>query len=54
MVTYSQNEDFMKKIMVSNALTEAIDYIRYNFTPEEIFYERDLRQWALDNDFIET
>ena len=54
MVTYSQNKDFIEKMLVNNALNEAIDYIRDNFTPEEIFYERDLRQWALDNDFIET
>ena len=32
---------------------EIIDYIRMNMRPEDVFSEAELREWALDNGFIE-
>jgi hypothetical protein len=32
---------------------EIIDYIKMNKRPEDIFSESELREWALDNGFVE-
>jgi hypothetical protein len=33
-------------------LDEAIDWIKSNLNPEDVFDERDLRQWADENGFV--
>lgn len=33
---------------------EIIDYIRMNKRPEDVFSESDLKDWALDNGFVEN
>ena len=32
---------------------EIIDYIASNKRPEDVFSEAELREWALDNGFVE-
>ncbi len=32
---------------------EIIDYINSNKRPEDVFSEAELREWALDNGFVE-
>lgn len=32
---------------------EIIDYIKSNKRPEDVFSEAELREWALDNGFVE-
>jgi hypothetical protein len=40
------------KIGSSISLDEAIEWIKSNMNPEDVFDDRDLRQWADDNDFV--
>ena len=32
---------------------EIIDYVGRNMRPEDVFYDDQLREWALDNGFVE-
>jgi len=31
---------------------EIIDYINYNFTPEEVYSDEELSNWALSNGYV--
>lgn len=48
MATHSENVDFMRSIMSSCLLDDAIDWIRGNLHPDEVFYEPELKEWAID------
>ena len=52
MPTYSENRDFVEAIVTSNALECAIDWIKSNLTPGDVFSIDELSQWAYDNGFI--
>lgn len=30
-----------------------LDWVETNFTPGQVFYEKELRDWALSNGFVE-
>jgi hypothetical protein len=54
MTTDKQDTDFQDFIVRSHptkALEPAIEWIRNNLTPEDIFSEKELERWALANDF---
>lgn len=54
MTTYSQDEDFLKAVVGGTALLEkAIDWIKDNLGPDEVFDESELQAWAKDNGFVE-
>lgn len=36
----------------SSSLSDAIDFIAHNFSPEDIFSERDLDEWAERNKYV--
>ena len=40
------------KLGSSIQLDEAIEWIKSNLNPEDVFDDRDLRQWADENDYV--
>lgn len=37
----------------SDLLDKAIEWIQKNISPEDVFDEKDLKNWALENGFVE-
>lgn len=52
MASVSENEQFVRDT-VGYPLDEAVDWIKGNLTPEEVFTEDQLRWWAEENGFKE-
>jgi hypothetical protein len=51
--TSKEDEDFIKEMLSSTLLELAGEYIAENFPPEDVYTENQLRDWALDNGFVE-
>ena len=45
-------EMVLGEIASSIQLDEVIGWIKSNLNPEDVFDEKDLRQWADENDFV--
>ena len=52
MASHKLNKMFSEHILPRYPLDEAIDWIRANLTPEDVFYSLELIDWALDNGFV--
>ena len=51
--TKKQDDDFVRNVIDTSVLLEsAIDWIRDNLRPDEVFTDAVLREWALDNGFV--
>ena len=46
MTTHNENESFAKEVMVYNPLDSAIDWIKTNLAPDEVFDSDALEEWA--------
>ena len=46
-----RNNDFVDHMMSSTFLDEALQYIKDNLHPDDVFDHKQLSQWAWDNDF---
>lgn len=55
MRTTSQQEDkdFARALDFGPILEQPADYIAENFPPEDIYEERQLREWAIEHGFVE-
>lgn len=53
MATVKQNDDFARSIFPIYVLDEAIEWIKKNLSPEDVFDHAELRDWAERNDFVE-
>lgn len=53
MTTRIQDKEFRDSVIAITLLDEAIEWINDNLTPDEVFDEDKLRQWALDSGFAE-
>lgn len=49
MAGYKENEDFTKSILSFAPLDDAIEWVRTNMNPEEVFDKRELIEWAKTN-----
>jgi len=49
--TWQQEEDFMKAT-TEFRMDEAMEWIRNNLYPEDVFNEEALEKWAENNDYI--
>lgn len=45
-INVKQNQDFSDTIMPMDLLERAIDWIRGNLSPEEVFTVNELEEWA--------
>jgi hypothetical protein len=48
----AQDRDFINSIISSSLLEETIDYIKSNFSMEDIYGVEALEEWAKENDYI--
>lgn len=54
MATYNENKEFTESVInVAGLLDDAIDYIKSNLTPEDVFDKSDLENWAEENGYVE-
>ena len=49
----SEDQDFVNAMISETLLEQAAEYIADNFDPEEVYPEQKLRDWAIDNGFVE-
>lgn len=54
MATNSENESFAKTILSQYPLDEAIEWIKKNLSPEDVFNEKELAEWAKNNGYEEV
>ena len=47
----NKNKEFLLTLINETLLDDAIDWIKMNLTPEEVFNENDLEDWAYENGF---
>ena len=52
MTTASQDRQFITEVVGTRLLEEAIDWIKSNLEPEDVFPREDLERWATTNDYI--
>lgn len=56
MTTTNQDRDFIKNVLQGNIndalLGDAIDWIRANLEPDDVFPEKPLQSWAENNGYI--
>ena len=48
----NKNESFILEVIPSDLLEAVIDWINDNLTPDEVFDEYELEDWAEDNGFV--
>jgi hypothetical protein len=51
--TYKQDTLFISYLIPKDLLEQAIDWIKDNMEPEDVFSPEALKQWALANDMID-
>jgi hypothetical protein len=51
--TTQQDKQFIEDMISSTLLEQAIAWIKDNFSPEDIFDEKELRQWAESSGYVE-
>jgi hypothetical protein len=52
MTTASQDRQFLTEVVGTRLLEEAIDWIKNNLEPEDVFSDEKLHQWATNNDYV--
>jgi len=52
MASYKQEQDFINNIISSDLLENAIDWIKNNLSPDDVFSQKDLESWAEDNKYV--
>ncbi len=50
MSTRQEREDFIENVIPGDLLGSAVDWIQEHLTPEQVFDEEALTQWAREND----
>jgi len=52
MASTKQNNDFLRDVIPSDLLDQAIEYIQKNLNPEDVFTDNQLQDWAESNDYV--
>ena len=47
--TYEQDSKFINDIVGVNILEEVVEWIKSNMNPEDVFDEKALKHWAIEN-----
>lgn len=47
-----EDSDFKDNMISDSFLSDAIDWIRGNLSPNQVFEFEQLEEWARDNDFV--
>lgn len=48
------NERFVKEFLGDDLLDKAVEYIKDNLHPDDVFDESELEEWARDNGFVKS
>jgi len=51
--TSNEDQDFLRAMVSETLLEQAAEYIADNFEPEDVYPKQKLRDWAIDNGFVE-
>ena len=52
LATANENSKFTDAVIGNYPLDDAIDWISSNMSPDEVFSEKDLGEWATENGFV--
>jgi len=52
MVSWRDNKNFVNSVLGSNVLEDAVEWIKNNLQPDEVFTEDELGTWAYENGFL--
>ena len=52
-ITHATEKQFVEAVTDSNMLHLAIQWIKTYLSPEDVFNDDELAQWATDNGFVE-
>lgn len=52
MVTRRDEENFKEAITKDSLLSESIEWIKSNLSPEQVFDDEKLADWSTDNGFV--
>lgn len=50
----NKNKEFLLTLINETLLDDAIDWIKMNLNPEEVFNDNDLEDWAYENGFTKN
>ena len=53
MTTTKQDRNFLDEVVGSELLAKAIEWIAQNMEPEDVFSERQLKEWAENAGLVE-
>ena len=53
MASAKQNKEFTDRLLPNYPLDEAMERIKANLDPEEVFDKKELEEWAVNNGFVE-
>lgn len=53
MTSSREDDQFIASVISSTLLEESIEWIRSNMSPEDVFSESDLEQWAADEGYVQ-
>ena len=53
MATYAQGRKFVDELFHPAILEDVIDWINNNLSPDDVFDLEELKDWAINNGFIE-
>ena len=51
---YSENKAFLSAVINDLLLDEAVDWIQKNLEPEDVFTDKQLASWAVNNGYAEA
>lgn len=54
MANYNERKNFIKDIVPEDLLDMAIEWIKSNMEPIEVFDESQLKEWAEDNEYVKA
>lgn len=52
MTTDRQDKEFISNVISKTLLEDAIEWIKSNMTPEDVFEASELSDWATSNGFV--
>lgn len=49
MLTFNENRNFLEYLTPAHPLDTALEWIKSNLRPEDVFDKSELEEWAIDN-----
>lgn len=53
MTSVRQDDQFIESVISTTLLEESIEWISSNMSPDDVFSESDLEQWAADEGYVQ-